>query len=196
MSTGKCFGYGRVSTRDQNPQLQIDALIESGCHPSDIYIETISSRRLFRPELEKVMSKLESGDTLIAWKLDRIGRSVVELIHIIEQLNSRNVNLRILTGSLKVDTSTAQGKLMFHIVSAFAEYERELIRERSIAGQKAAVKNGAVIGRPRCLSDKDLDHLIKMSSQGISVKEICKFFEISKTSYYRYLKSVDEKPII
>jgi DNA invertase Pin-like site-specific DNA recombinase len=187
----KFFGYGRVSTKEQNPDLQINALKEAGCHPSDIYIEKISSRKKERPLFKKVMDLLEAGDTLVVWKLDRIGRSVKELVTILEELMERGVDLKILTGPLVVDTTTAQGKLMYSIIAAFAEYERELNRERTLAGLEAAKKRGVKLGPKFKLTDKDVEKMKQMREAGMSVKDIMDYFEISKSSYYRYMKARD-----
>lgn len=134
----KNFGYARVSKEEQHLDLQIDALKDSGCHSSDIFVEKISTRKSIRPVFKKLLEIMEPEDTLIIWRLDRIGRSLIELVSIIEILNRRNINLKTLTGNLIIDTSTSQGKLMFNITAAFAEYERDVNRERTLAGLKAA----------------------------------------------------------
>ena len=187
----KFFGYGRVSTKEQNPDLQINALKKAGCHPSDIYIEKISSRKKERPLFKQVMDLLEEGDTLVVWKLDRIGRSVKELVTILEELMERSVDLKILTGPLVVDTTTVQGKLMYSIIAAFAEYERELNRERTLAGLEAAKKRGVKLGPKFKLTDEDVEKMKQMREAGMSVKDILDYFDISKSSYYRYMKNGD-----
>lgn len=185
---GKVFGYGRVSTKDQNPELQINALKDSGCHPSDIYIEKISSRKKERPLFKKVLRLLQEGDTLVVWKIDRIGRSVKELVTILEDLMKKGVHLKTLTGALVVDTKTAQGKLMYSIIAAFAEYEREINRERTLAGLEAAKKRGIKLGPKYKLNDNDIKRMKQMRNAGMSVKDILKYFNIGKTTYYRYMK--------
>lgn len=186
---GKFFGYGRVSTKDQNPELQINALKDAGCHPSDIYIEKISTRKKLRPLFNKVMGLLQEGDTLVVWKIDRIGRSVKELVIILEELMDKGVHLKTLTGPLVVDTTTAQGKLMYSIIAAFAEYEREINRERTLAGLEAAKKRGVKLGPKYKLTDKDVNKMKQMKKAGMSVKDILEYFNIGKTTYYRYINN-------
>lgn len=183
---GKLFGYGRVSTKEQNPELQINALKNTGCHPSDIYIEKISSRKKERPLFKKVMSLLQERDTLVIWKIDRIGRSVKELVTILEELMEKKVHLKTLTGPLVVDTTTPQGKLMYSIIAAFAEYEREINRERTLAGLEAAKKRGVKLGPKFKLTDKDVKKMKQMREAGMPVKDILDYFDIVKITYYRY----------
>lgn len=190
---GKFFGYGRVSTKDQNHELQINALKDAGCHPSDIYIEKISTRKKIRPSFNKVMRLIQEGDTLVVWKIDRIGRSVKELVTILEDLMDKGVNLKTLTGPLVVDTTTAQGKLMYSIIAAFAEYEREINRERTLAGLEAAKKKGVKLGPKHKLTDKDVDKMKQMKEAGMSVKDILEYFNIGKTTYYRYINNSEEQ---
>ncbi|SHK59308.1 MULTISPECIES: recombinase family protein [Tepidibacter] len=186
---GKLFGYARVSTKDQNLDLQINTLKEAGCHPSDIYVEKISSRKKERPIFKKVSNLLQEGDTLVIWKLDRIGRSLVELVNIIEEINQKKANLKTLTGSLMIDTSTAQGKLMYSITAAFAEYERDINRERTLAGLEAARRRGVKFGPKFKLTDKDIKKMKQMKDVGMSIKDILSYFNIGKTTYYRYINS-------
>lgn len=141
------YGYARVSTNDQETNLQIDALQRAGC--LEVFQEKTSSVGK-RPELQKLLQKLKSGDVLVVYKLDRLARSLTDLLHLIERLASKNVGLKSLTEP--IETASAIGRLMLQIVGAFAEFERNLIRERSIAGQKAAVARGAVVGRPSALT--------------------------------------------
>ena len=169
---------GRVSTKDQNPELQINALKDAGCHPSDIYIEKISSRKKLRPLFNKVMGLLQGGDTLIVWKIDRIGRSVKELVTILEELIDKGVHLKTLTGPLIVDPTTAQGKLMYSIIAALAEYEREINRERTLAGLEAAKNNGVKLGPKYRLTDKDVIKMKQMREASMSVKDIINYFNI------------------
>lgn len=186
---GKLFGYGRVSTKEQNPELQINALKKAGCHPSDIYIEKISSRQKERPLFKKLMNLFQEEDTLVIWKIDRIGRSVKELIIILEELIEKKVHLKTLTGPLVVDTATPQGKLMYSIIAAFAEYEREINRERTLAGLAAAKKRGVKLGPKFKLTDKDVKKMKQMRDAGMSVKDILDYFDIGKTTYYRYINN-------
>lgn len=142
------YGYARVSTDDQETDLQVDLLRSAGC--SEIFSEKTSSVGK-RPQLQLLLQKVKSGDVLMVYKLDRIARSLTDLLRIIETLQSREVGIKSLTEPM--DTTSAVGRLMLQIVGAFAEFERSLIRERSIAGQRAAVARGAIVGRPSVLSE-------------------------------------------
>lgn len=184
---GKKFGYARVSKKDQNLDLQINALKKSECHSSDIYVEKISTRTKERPILKKFLELMENGDTLVIWKLDRIGRSLIELIKIMDDLNNRNIHLKSLAGNLIIDTTNAQGKLMYNITAAFAEYERDINKERTIAGLEAAKKRGIKLGRRFKLDEEDIIKMKQMRSAGISIKNITKYFKIGKTTFYRYI---------
>lgn len=138
------IGYARVSTGEQNPALQFDALSQAGCER--IFTDSASGASLDRPELGKALSELRSGDTLVTWKLDRLGRSLAHLIILITQLDARGVAFRSLSEA--IDTGTASGRLLFHVMGALAEFERALISERTRAGMAAARARGRVIGRP------------------------------------------------
>lgn len=138
-------GYVRVSTDDQNMDLQIDALKRAGC--SKIFMERASGGNRDRPELKKALHYVHAGDVLVCWKLDRMARSVSHLIEIVEDLKGRKVGFRSLNDA--IDTTTATGSLMFHIFAAFAEFERSVIRERVMAGLAAARARGRVGGRPK-----------------------------------------------
>jgi DNA invertase Pin-like site-specific DNA recombinase len=132
-------GYARVSTKDQTLDLQLDALKKAGC--SKIYTETVSGARADRPELAKLMDALRTGDVLVIWKLDRLGRSLKNLIDIVNDLLQRKVGLKSLGDP--IDTTTSQGRLTFNIFASLAEFERDLIRERTNAGLTAARARGA-----------------------------------------------------
>lgn len=138
------FGYARVSTDEQNPALQFDALKRAGC--GRIFTEYASGARTNRPALEEVLRLLRSGDTLVTWKLDRLGRSLSHLISLVAELDSRGVAFRSLSEA--IDTGTASGRLLFHVMGALAEFERALISERTRAGMAAARARGVVLGRP------------------------------------------------
>lgn len=142
------IGYARVSTDEQNLDMQIDALQKAGCQK--IYQEKISSTKASRPALEDFMDKLRKGDTLVVWKLDRLGRSLKELISLISTLAEKGVEFKSLHE--RIDTSTPVGKLTFHIFCALAEFEREIIRQRTVEGLKAARARKKTLGRPKGLS--------------------------------------------
>lgn len=137
--------YARVSTADQDPQLQLDALEAAGCEK--IFVEEGSGADRDRPELARCMSYLRKGDVLLFWKLDRLARSVVHLGQIAEECERRGVGLRCLTQP--IDTTSSTGRLMFSILASFAEFERDIIRERTLAGLAAARAQGRIGGRPR-----------------------------------------------
>lgn len=145
-----------------------------------------------RPLFNKVMGLLQKGDTLVVWKIDRIGRSVKELVTILEELMDKWVHLKTLAGPLVVDTTTAQGKLMYSIIAAFAEYEREINKERTLAGLEAAKKRGVKLGPKYKLTDKDVNKMKQMKEAGMSVKDILEYFNIGKTTYYRYINNSSE----
>ena len=147
------LGYARVSTIDQNLALQRDALAEAGCQK--IFTEQMSGAVTDRPALHEALAFARSGDTLIVWKLDRLARSMKQLIETIEELRLRGIGFRSLTEAL--DTTTAQGRLVFHMFGALAEFERSLIRERTQAGLAAARRLGRTGGRPPKLTDDDIE---------------------------------------
>src|ERR671912_1632199 len=127
---GHLFGYARVSTTDQHPQLQVDALKSAGCYR--VFVETASGARADRPTLEQLLDQLRPGDTLVVWKLDRLGRSLRHLVDTVTGLADRGIGFRSLQEA--IDTTTPGGKLVFHVFAALAEFERDLIRERTTAG--------------------------------------------------------------
>jgi DNA invertase Pin-like site-specific DNA recombinase len=153
------IGYARVSTLDQTLALQQDALTEAGCEHT--YTDTVSGSVTDRPGLTQALSHLRSGDTLIIWRLDRLGRSLGHLIETIRVLESRGVRFRSLQEQL--DTGTSGGKLVFHVFGALAEFERDLIRERTHAGLTAARKRGRLFGRPHALTSKQVVQLRTLS---------------------------------
>lgn len=179
-------GYARVSTHDQHLVMQQDALKSVGCE--DIYSDIASGAKTERPGLEQAISILREGDILVVWKLDRLGRSLQHLIQTIQSLNNRGVGLKSLQEN--IDTTTTGGKLVFHIFSALAEFERDLIRDRTNAGLKAARARGRLGGRPPLLDERQIDRLVKLYDEmRTSVKELCKMFGISKPSLYNYINS-------
>src|SRR6266851_3731445 len=141
------IGYARVSTQDQNLDLQLDALFKAGCSTDKTYKDTISSAKELRPELEKALDQLRTGDTLVVWRLDRLGRSLQELISLVQGIRAKGADFKSLTENM--DTTTSGGKLIFHFFGALAEFEREVIRERTNAGLQAARARGRLGGRPK-----------------------------------------------
>jgi DNA invertase Pin-like site-specific DNA recombinase len=180
------IGYMRVSTNEQNLNLQLDALEEAGCEM--VYKdEGISGASTNRKGLEEALRSLKSGDVLIVWKLDRLGRSLQHLISVIEKLRANGIGFRSLSES--IDTTTAGGKLIFHIFGALAEFERGLIGERTKAGLHSAKKRGKRLGRPSRLSQEQLKHAKKMLQSGEeSVSGMAQILGINRATLYRGFK--------
>ena len=183
------IGYARVSTADQNLSLQIEALKEEGC--DKVYEEYISGAKSERPELNKMLDTIREGDQVIIWKLDRLGRSLKHLIELVELFNSKNVSLKCINDP--IDTSTNQGKLIFNIFASLAEFERGLIKERTMAGLKEARKRGRLGGRPKGLSDqakKNASYAAKLykEEKEMSIQEMCKRVGVSRATLYNYLR--------
>src|SRR5690349_7947467 len=178
------IGYVRVSTVDQNLALQRDALTEVGC--TKIFTEQMSGAVADRPALHDALEFARSGDTLIVWKLDRLARSMKQLIETVETLRLRGIGFRSLTEAL--DTTTAQGRLVFHMFGALAEFERSLIRERTQAGLAAARRAGRTGGRPPKLTEDDLDAArALLANADIGVTQIAHRLGVSSATLYRYL---------
>jgi DNA invertase Pin-like site-specific DNA recombinase len=177
------IGYARVSTEDQNLDLQRDALEKASCE--EIYTDRVSGTKARRPGLEQALSHLRSGDTLVVWRLDRLGRSLRHLIDTVTDLQEKGVGFKSLTES--IDTTTSGGRLVFNIFGALAEFEREIIRERTNAGLSAARARGRSGGRPKALSEKQVQMLRHLAADpNRSVEEICDTLGISRMTYYRY----------
>ena len=177
------IGYARVSTQDQHLALQLDALTAAGCEK--IYREKMSGSIAERPELDKMLADLRSGDTLVVWKSDRLGRSTRHLLDIIALLQERNINFRSITEAM--DTTTSAGKLIFTIFAAIAESERERIRERTMAGLQAAKDRGKIGGRKHKLLDKDIAVArTLLLDSNITVTEVAARMKISPATLYRY----------
>ncbi len=177
-------GYIRTSTKDQNPDLQRQELVAAGCEKT--FEEQISSRKADRPQLQAALSYCRAGDTLVVWKLDRLARSLKELISLVADMQERGVEFVSLRESL--DTTTPGGKLVFHVFGSVAEFERDLIRERTMAGLEAARARGRNGGRPRSLDNKKLalaSRLLK--DKDVPVGEICEAVGVSRATLYRYL---------
>jgi DNA invertase Pin-like site-specific DNA recombinase len=179
------IGYARVSTGDQNLDLQIDALTEAGC--ARIFQDVASGAKTARPGLDEALDYIRVGDTLVVWRLDRLGRSLSHLIKQVTELEEQGVGFQSLQEA--IDTSTSGGKLIFHMFGALAEFERNLIRERTEAGLKAARARGRKGGRPKALDEKKTELLYKLyDEKQHSISEICDLLEISKTALYGYVR--------
>jgi len=180
------IGYARVSTHEQNLDLQMDNLTQAGCQK--IFQDKTSGSKTKREGLDKVLEYLRAGDLLVVWRLDRLGRSLKHLIELVGDLEEKGIGFCSLQES--IDTTTANGKLFFHIFGALAEFEKNIIRERTLAGLKAARARGRLGGRPKVM-DKQKIKMAKalMADQSIPIKEICKRLGISKTTLYKYAKA-------
>jgi DNA invertase Pin-like site-specific DNA recombinase len=180
------IGYARVSTGEQTLDLQLDALKAAGC--GKVYEETASGAKADRPVLEEVLGYLRPGDTLVVWRLDRLGRSLKHLIEVVAALAERGIGFKSL--SEQIDTTTPGGKLIFHVFGALAEFERDLIRERTQAGLAAARARGRLGGRPKKLADpKQLALARTLYQDGkTDVTTICRTLGISRATLYRSLK--------
>lgn len=177
-------GYARVSTRDQKPELQLDALAQAGCEK--VFEETASGAQRDRPQLQAALDYMRAGDTLVVWKLDRLARSMKQLIETVERLDEAGIGFRSVTEA--IDTTTAGGKLVFHIFGALAEFERSIIRERTRAGLEAAKARGRVGGRPSKLNADDLKMARTLLAEGsMTVHDIARRLNVSPATLYRHL---------
>ncbi|GGE80967.1 invertase [Streptosporangium jomthongense] len=173
------IGYARVSTNDQSPELQVDALEKAGAE--QIFQEKFTGTLKDRPELSQCLRMLRQGDVLVVWKLDRLARSLKDLVEIVQDLHERGVGFKSLTES--IDTTSSGGRLVFHIFGALAEFEHDLIRERTMAGLQAARARGRKGGRKPAMSDTDVRKAAAMlSDPNITKKEVAKHFSVSRTT--------------
>lgn len=179
------IGYARVSTYEQSMDLQRDALERVGCER--IFEDTLSGVKAERPGLTEALAYLRAGDTLIVWRLDRLGRSLKQLIELANELKARGVGFKSLRED--IDTSSATGQFFFHVTAAFAELERDLIRERTRAGLEVARARGRLGGRPRALDKKTFAMALQLyEANQSSVTDICERLDIKPRTFYRYLK--------
>src|SRR3954464_5334452 len=182
---GMLVGYARVSTEDQNLDLQRDALQKAGCE--QIFTDRVSGTKASRPGLTEALSHLRSGDTLVVWRLDRLGRSLRHLIDTVTGLQERGIGFKSLQES--IDTTTSGGRLVFNIFGSLAEFEREIIRERTNAGLSAARSRGKLGGRPKALSESKAEMARQLyADRTHSIAEICQTLGISRTTFYRCIK--------
>jgi DNA invertase Pin-like site-specific DNA recombinase len=180
------IGYARVSTYEQTLNLQQDALEKAGC--TKIFTDTASGAKTERKGLEEALGYVRKGDTLVVWRLDRLGRSLPHLISTMTSLEERDIGFKSLTEN--IDTTTSGGKLIFHIFGALAEFERNLIRERTTAGLVAARARGEKGGRPKALTDRQISIANSLyADRKASIQEICRTLKISRATLYRVLKS-------
>ena len=189
-------GYMRVSKADgsQSTDLQRDALLAAGADPDALYEDKASGKKDDRPQLAACLKALRAGDTLVVWKLDRLGRDLRHLVNIVHELTERGVGLKVLTGQgAAIDTTTASGKLVFGIFAALAEYERELISERTVAGLAAARARGRKGGAPYKMTPAKVRlAAASMGKPGTNVGELCKELGITRQTLYRHVSPTGE----
>src|SRR5512147_736608 len=179
-------GYARVSTQDQTLDLQKDALEKIGC--TRIFTDTVSGAKAERVGLEEALGYVREGDILVVWRLDRLGRSLKHLIETITILSNRGIGFKSITEN--IDTTTSGGKLVFHIFGALAEFERDIIKERTQAGLNAARARGRKGGRPKALTPKKAQMAEALyKDKNNTIDEICKTLNVSRATFYRYVKA-------
>ena len=179
------IGYARVSTTEQNLDLQRDALDAAGCER--LFTDTASGAKADRPGLTAALEQCRLGDTLVVWKLDRLGRSLPHLVETVRELIERGVGFKSLQEA--IDTTTSGGKLIFHIFASLAEFERDIIRERTNAGLAAARARGRKGGRPAGVDEKKQKAALALKANpAYSIKEICEIVGISRNTYYKYTR--------
>lgn len=184
--SGHLIGYARVSTEDQDAQLQHDALTEAGCTRN--FTDKASGKNTDRPELAAALDYLRPGDTLVVWKLDRFARSLIDLVTTVDTLAARGIGFKVLTGALaSIDPNTPDGRLMLQVVGAMAEFERSLIKERTQAGLDAAKAQGRTGGRPAVMDADKLTIARARRAKGESVTAIAKALKVSRATLYRAL---------
>jgi len=186
------IGYARVSTHDQNLDLQQDSLYAAGCEK--IFVDELSGAKAARPGLQQAMDSLREGDVLVVWRLDRLGRSLRNLLELVEKLKERKVGFRSIQESM--DTSTSGGNLIFQVFGALAEFERNIIRDRTNAGLAAARARGRTGGRPKKLDEQQRELVIRLYKERIPVPEILKTVKISKGTLYKYVREKTGEPVL
>ena len=177
------IGYARVSTQDQNLDLQVKALTKAGC--KKVFDDKLSGTRAQRPGLASALATLREGDTLVVWKLDRLGRSVKNLVDLVGELNRQGAQFKSLTDS--IDTGTASGRFFFHVMASLAQMERELMVERTCAGLEAARLLGRKGGRKRRMTDSKVESAKKLLANGVPPKDVAKNLGVSVPTLYRWI---------
>ena len=193
MEINRKIGYARVSKTDQDLKMQIDALLAFGCDKENIFTDQISGSKSIRPGLDKCLSKLQKNDILVVWRLDRLGRSMLHLVSLIEEFKAREIGFKSLCDGV-FDTTTASGELIFNIFSSLAQFERKLIQERTQAGLSAARARGKTGGRKNILATDPKVLTAKKMHQDhkISINDILKTLKISRATFYRYIEINDK----
>lgn len=182
----RAFGYARVSTPDQEIRLQVDALLAAGVQQDDIFADQGSGATAVRPGLDALLAELRDGDAVVTWRLDRLGRSMLNLADLLEQLRAMGVTVRSLTDG--VDTGTAMGRMLFGLMATLAEFERETIRERVTAGMAAARRAGIHVGRRPALNGEQTAEARRMLDEGRAARQVAGLFRVSESSLYRALR--------
>lgn len=184
------IGYARVSTGLQNLDLQEDSLKKMGC--DKIFTDYISGAKSKRPGLENAIEFAREGDTIVVWRLDRLGRNMEDLISVVNRLNNQGVSFHSLQENITMDKSSSTGQLIFHLFAAFAEFERNLILERSAAGRAAARARGRFGGRPEKFTPEDVNSIRTLVKNGTPIKTVAAQWNVSRTTIYRYLNKAEE----
>lgn len=179
------IGYARVSTKDQSLDMQLNELRRAGC--KQIYQEKVSGVGRTRPEFQRMMEQFRKNDVLIIWRLDRLARSTRMLLEIVEQLDEKGASFKSLTEPW-ADTTSATGKLVMTVLAGLAEFERDLIRDRTDVGRRAAIERGVRFGRPMKMTDEQLKLARKLLKQGNSITHVADIFGVHFTTLYRYLR--------
>lgn len=182
------IGYARVSTQDQNFDLQTDALIKAGCQK--VFDDKISGSRAQRPGLTKALEMLREGDTLVVWKLDRLGRSVKNLVALVGELHKQGVQFMSLTDV--IDTGTPSGRFFFHVMASLAEMERELTVERTRAGLEIARQSGRLGGRKRQMTDSKIASAKQLLANGVSPREVATNLGVSVPTLHRWIPAASQ----
>lgn len=183
------IGYARVSTPDQNVAMQVEALEKAGCHR--VFTDVASGAKASRPGLDEALAYLRQGDTLVVWKLDRLGRSLPHLVQTVDELRDRGVSFRSLNDA-GIDTTTRNGKLLFNLFATLAEFERDLIRDRTKAGLASAAARGRHGGRKPVITPAKLEKAQKLMAKGLTVREAAAAIKVGKTALYDALRAVSE----
>jgi DNA invertase Pin-like site-specific DNA recombinase len=184
-------GYARVSTAEQSMKMQIEALQKAGVRLDSIHQEHVSGAASRRPKLEWALKTLRPGDTFTVWKMDRMARSLVDLLKRMDQIKAEGAQFKSLTE--EIDTNTPGGRLVFHVLGAIAEFERDLIRERTNAGVKAAMARGVKFGQPPALNPKQIKQAQVLRDKGTSVRTIAKQFKVSHATIYAWTRGPGQR---
>lgn len=186
------FGYARVSTKKQSLDMQLDELQRYGCE--EIITEKESGAKKDRKELQLLLSKLRKGDTLVVYKLDRLGRTMHQLVNLLQEFNEKGIHFVSIKDG--IDTSTTMGRFLFHIFGAMAEMEREVINERVISGVAAAKARGREGGRKKAHTPQQIQGMMEMLASGKTKVEVCEMFDVARATLYRYIKEHDSKQLV